>query len=176
MARKGALGPVGALAVIAGVVAAAGAIGRRTSPTDDHPAIRDWYRKLDKPAFTPPPIVFGLAWPLIETSLAWGAYRLLRRPSAPERNTALAVLLAEQAGLAAWNELYFGRRRLGAGTVAAAGLAVAAGGYVAIAERADPRAAASAVPLAAWLGFATVLAGSVRRRNAGKRAAADTQA
>ncbi len=162
--RKG-VRPSIALAVIAGVVTAAAMVGRRKTPAPDHPRTKRWYDALEKPGFTPPPPVFAIAWPIIETSLAYGAYRLLRRPRSPARDSALAMLVVHQAGLAGWNTLFFGKRELGAGTAAVGALGVLAGGYVAVAAREDRVAAATALPLVAWLGFATVLAGAVWRLN-----------
>jgi len=64
-----------------------------------------------------------------------------------------------------WTELFFRRRDLDAGTVAAGAMVATSVGYAAAASRVDRVAAVTAVPFAAWLGFAALLAERVRERN-----------
>ena len=85
------LSPLAAGAIAAGTVIGAVLLGGRTSPTPDHPRIRRWYRNLDKPGFTPPPPAYAIAWTGIQAGLAYGGYRLLRRPASPRRALALAL-------------------------------------------------------------------------------------
>ena len=76
------------------VTAAVGLIswsGERFSPAPQHPRTQRWYLALRKPGFTPPGVVFGLGWTLIELGLAYGGYRLLRKPATPSRNAAVAL-------------------------------------------------------------------------------------
>jgi tryptophan-rich sensory protein len=156
---------VAASAVVAGAMALIGWSGERFSPTPMHPRIRRWYRRLDKPGFTPPGPVFGAGWGLIESALAWGGYRLLRRPSSPDRNLAIGLWAINNLLIAGWSGLFFGKRALGPSALAAGGMIAVAGGYCAVAARTDRTAAATALPLIAWLGFATLLAEEVWRRN-----------
>ena len=163
-ATAGLSRPAAAL-VAAGVLGASALIGRRNAPDDQHPGIRRWYRRLDKPGFTPPDAVFGAVWPVLETGLAVGGYRVLRQPAGPARNAAAGLWLASAAMVGGWTELFFRRHALGASTVAAGAMMATAAGYVAAASRVDKVAAATAVPFVAWLGFATLLADRVRERN-----------
>ena len=162
--REGMSAPVaGAIAV--GTVVGAALIGGRSSPTPDHPRTRRWYRSLEKPGFTPPPPAYAAAWTGIQAGLAWGGYRLLRRPPSPARTRALTVWGVNQAAIASWSAVFFGQRAPGAGTLAAAAMVVTAGGYVLAAAEEDGKAAAAGVPLVGWLAFATLLAEEVWRRN-----------
>jgi tryptophan-rich sensory protein len=120
---------------------------------------------LDKPGFTPPGPVFGAAWGLIESILAYGGYRLLRRGSTPSRNAAVGLWTVNNLLIAGWSGLFFGRRALGPSAAAAGGMIVVAAGYAAVAYKTDKVAAATAVPLIGWLAFATLLAEEVWRRN-----------
>ncbi|MBC7436123.1 MAG: tryptophan-rich sensory protein, partial [Bdellovibrionales bacterium] len=95
-------------------------LSRSTSPTPDHPRIFVWYRALRQPAFKPPDIVIPLAWTAIETGLAVAAYRLLQKPSSPERTRSLAWLAGNVAAIGGWSRLFFGSRNLPASTFAAA--------------------------------------------------------
>jgi len=152
-------------AIVVGVLGASALLGRRNAPEPGNPSVERWYHRIRKPAFTPPDPVFGAAWPALETAMAAGGYRLLRHPSTPERNAALALWLGTSAMIGGWTELFFRRHALAASSAAAAAMASASVAYVATAARVDRPAALAGVPLTVWLGFATVLAESVRRRN-----------
>jgi tryptophan-rich sensory protein len=161
--------PAVAAAILATAFGLSTWLGSRHSPSPDHPRDRRWYKSLDKPAFTPPDPAFGIAWPLIEAGMAWGGYRLLRAPSSPSRNTALALLAVNTGMIGGWSELFFGQKALGASALASAGMVGTGIGYVAAASRTDRPAAAAGVPFALWVGFATLVAAGVWRRNGGRR-------
>lgn len=163
--RGGALSPAAAMAIVAGALALTAWSGKRFSPTPDHPRIRRWYRRLDKPSITPPGPAFGAAWGTIESILAYGGYRLLRRPSTRTRNAAVGLWLLNNLSIAGWSGLFFGRRALGPSALASGAMIALAGGYALVAAKTDKMAAATALPLVAWLGFATFLAEEVWRRN-----------
>lgn len=163
--RGDAFSPAAALAVVAGAMALTAWSGQRFSPTPAHPGIRRWYRRLDKPGFTPPGPAFGAGWGLIETALAYGGYRLLRRRPSPSRDAALGLWVLNNLMIAGWSGLFFGRRALGPSALTAGGMIALASGYAAVASRTDRVAAATALPLIGWLGFATLLAEEVWRRN-----------
>ncbi|WP_241490694.1 TspO/MBR family protein [Sphingomonas sanguinis] len=160
--------PLVAGGIAAGVLGLSALIGRRNAPDPSHPSIRRWYRRLDKPDFTPPDRVFGAVWPVLETLAAVGGYRLLRSPASPRRNAAVALWLGNSAMIGGWTELFFREQRTGASTAAAGAMALGTTALAATAWKVDRPAAVSVLPLAAWLGFATVLAGEVWRRNAAK--------
>ncbi len=67
--------------------------------------------------------------------------------------------------IAGWSGLFFGRRALGPSALASGGMIAVAGGYGLVAAKTDRLAAATALPLVAWLGFATFLAEEVWRLN-----------
>ncbi|MCJ2009590.1 TspO/MBR family protein [Methylobacterium sp. J-092] len=165
LARTRGLSPLPAAALAVGAVTAALLIGRRASPTPEHPRTRRWYRRLDKPDYTPPSPVYPVAWTGIQASLAYGGYRLLRSEDSPERTTALAFWAANQVGIAGWSEVFFGHRSTRWATVASAALGASAVGYVATAGRVDRTAGQLGIPLVAWVSFATLLAEEIWRRN-----------
>lgn len=161
----GGLSPAMALGAVALVLGASALVGRRNALDPSHPASRRWYHRLDKPGFTPPDRAFGAVWPVLETGLAVGGYRLLRRPSGPARNAAVGLWLLNTAAVGGWTELFFRRKRLGASTAASGAMVGAGTAYVATAAKVDRPAAAAAVPFVAWLGFATLLAERIWRDN-----------
>lgn len=160
------LSPLAAGAIVAATLGASAVLGtrHRPDPASDPETFR-WYRGLDKPGFTPPDPVFGMVWPVLETGLAWGGYRLFRQPSGPARNQAVALWLGNVAMIGGWSELFFGGRRLGLAAASAGGMLVSGAAFTAAAARADGKAAATGVPFVAWLAFATLLATEVWRRN-----------
>lgn len=124
-----------------------------------------WYRLLRKPAFQPPDVAIPIAWSLIDTALAVGAYRLLRTPASPPRNRALGWWALNVGLIGGWSGLFFGRRNLPASTAVAAGMVATGVAYVAEARRVDKPAAAAGVPYIGWVAFATVLTAALWRRN-----------
>jgi tryptophan-rich sensory protein len=158
-----------AIAIIACVLGASALIGRRNAPSRSNPEIRSWYRRLRKPDYTPPAPIFGMVWPMLETGLAVGGYRLMREPATPARNGAIALWLVNGAMIGGWTELFFHRRALAASAAVSGAMVATTAGYVAAASRVDRVAAGAGVPLLAWLGFATLLAERVWERNGAGR-------
>jgi benzodiazapine receptor len=154
-----------AFATIAAVLGASAVLGRRNAPDPSHPGIRRWYKRLDKPSYTPPDAAFGAVWPILETGLAVGGYRLLRQPAEAPRNLAVGLWLLNTAMVGGWTELFFRKKKLGTSAIASAAMIVSGTGYVAAAAKVDRTAAATAVPFVAWLGFATLLAERIWERN-----------
>jgi tryptophan-rich sensory protein len=168
--RNNSPGGLSSLAAAASVVVVLGVsavLGRRNAPDRSHPRIRRWYQRLDKPAFTPPDRAFGAVWPALESGLAIGGYRLLRRPPSPSRNVAVGLWLLNTAMVGGWTELFFRQKQLGASAAASAAMVVTGTAYVATAAAVDRPAAAAGVPFVAWLGFATLLAERVWQRARG---------
>lgn len=163
--RGGGLSRPAALAVVAAVLGASAVLGRRNAPDPSHPGIRRWYKRLDKPSYTPPDAAFGAVWPVLETGLAVGGYRLLRRPANTPRNVAVGLWLVNTGMVGGWTELFFRRKALGPSAVVSGAMIASGAAYVGAAAKVDRTAAATAVPFVAWLGFATLLAERIWERN-----------
>ena len=163
--ERDGMSPLLAAGLAIGAVTAAVLVGRRASPTPDHPGTRRWYRLLDKPGFTPPAPAYAVAWTGIQAALAYGGYKLLRAEPSPARTTALSLWAGNQVGIGGWSAVFFGNRAPGWGTIASAALGANAIGYVAVAGKVDKVAARTGVPLVAWVGFATLLSEEIWRRN-----------
>ena len=167
--RHGGFSPLAAAAIAGSAIALSALIGRRYSPDRSHPGIERWYDDLEKPSFTPPDPVFGAVWPALELLLAASGYRLLREPSSPDRDRALALWAVNVAMIPGWTKIFFGERSLTGGLAAATAQLAAGFAYMENARRVDGVAAACGVPYTAWLAFANVLAEEVWRRNASER-------
>ena len=157
--------PLLALGAVGVVLGASAIVGRRNAPDRSHPGIRRWYRRLDRPGYTPPDAAFGAIWPVLETGLAVGGYRLLRQPAGAARNAAVGLWLLNTAMVGGWTQLFFREKRLGASAAASGAMIATGAAYVATAARVDRPAAGAAVPFVAWLGFATLLAERIWRDN-----------
>jgi translocator protein len=151
-----------ALAATALVAPALAALSDRPSRSI---STKVWYALLRKPRFNPPKAMLPIVWTALDGALAVGAYRLARRPSTPERNRALGLFAANVAMITGWSRVFFGRHDLGAAAVGSAAIAATATAYVAAARPVDRHAATSAVPLVAWVAFATVLSTAVWKMN-----------
>lgn len=120
-----------AAVIVAVVLGTSAVLGRRNAPDSSNPGIRRWYKRLDKPAYTPPDAVFGAVWPMLETGLAIGGYRLLRQPSGSARNAAVGLWLLNSAMVGGWTELFFREKRLAASAVASGAMAATSAAYIA---------------------------------------------
>ncbi|WP_183936453.1 TspO/MBR family protein [Sphingomonas sp. BK481] len=160
-----ALSRTAAALIVVSVLGVSAAIGRRNAPDPSHPRTRRWYKRLDKPSYTPPDAVFGAVWPVLETGLAVGGYRLLRQPSGPRRTSAVGLWLLNTAMVGGWTEIFFRKRALRSGAVVAGTMVATAGAYVAAAAKVDRPAALLGVPFVGWLGFATLPATRISARN-----------
>ena len=149
-----------------GAVLAAQVIGRRYSPTPDHPRTAAWYAALRKPSFTPPGPIFGIAWTGLDALLGYSGYRLLIAPPSPRRTTALATWGLNLLGIGGFSWVLFGRKQLGEALGVTAGMVATSAAAVATASTVDRRAAGADLPLFAWVLFATLLQEEVWRRNA----------
>lgn len=144
-------------------VLTAAVIGGRNGP--QRPINGLWYALLRKPSYTPPGPAFGAAWATLELLMIGTGYRLLRAKPAEARTGALGAWGLTLLGLAGYPFLMFSEKRLGASTVASGAMLASAVGTVVAAREVDKPAAAMTVPLALWLGFATLLSEEVWRRN-----------
>ena len=162
--EDGSLSRPAAAALAATALVAPALVSLGESPSRSR-STRIWYALLRKPGFNPPKAVFPVVWTLLDGALAFGAYRLARKPSTPQRNRALGLFAANVAMITGWSRLFFRRHDLGAAAAGSAAIAATATAYVAAARPVDKPAAASAVPLVAWVAFATVLSTTVWRMN-----------
>ena len=155
-----------ALLLTGTAVVAAQIIGGLRGPTPDQPATAAWYARLEKPAFTPPGPVFGVAWTFLDGLLGYAGYRLLTRPASRARTAALGLWGLNVLSVAGYSWVMFGRKRLDEATGVTAGMLASSVGAVAAASQVDERAAWASAPLAAWVGFACLLQEEIWRRNA----------
>ena len=129
--------------------AAIGGIGSRRAP--------EIYGRLEKPAWAPPPAVFGPVWTGLYTAMGVAAYRLARRSA----RTTLRLHAAQLVLNAAWPVAFFSARdkRVSLGLILGLDALVAV--EIASAVRRDAVAAELLAPYLAWCLFATALNAAV---------------
>ena len=128
-------------------------------------ADQEWYDSLDKPWFTPPGAVFPVAWTTLYADIAVASARVLDRLPAAQRRAHLRALTLNLGLNASWSWTFFRAHRLPLASLHAALLAASSADLVRRSRAADPAAALALSAYAGWCGFATVLAGTIRRRN-----------
>ncbi|BAF88430.1 tryptophan-rich sensory protein [Azorhizobium caulinodans ORS 571] len=122
------------------------------------PNLAPWYAGLVKPAFNPPNWIFGPVWTTLYVLMAYAAWRILRLPEAtPGRSTALTLFFLQLVLNAAWSWMFFYLHSplLGVLNIGPQWLVILA--TIGAFWRLDRLAGACLVPLAAWVGFASVL-------------------
>ena len=130
------------------------------------PEIPVWYAALAKPWWTPPPVVFPIAWTVLYILRAVSLWRLWDRaaPSAP-RASAITWFLIQLALNAAWSPVFFGWHGTRTALVIIIGLLIAIVMTMIAASRADKSAAWLLAPYLAWVAYATTLNAGVVAMN-----------
>ena len=146
-----------------GAVVAAAIVGSRYRPGPTKDGL--WYAMLDKPSYRPSGPVIGAAWMALDATLAYAGTRLIAAPPSTSRDVALAGWGASVVGVPGYSFLMFGKHKLGAALAACLGMLAATLTTIGVGASVDKRAAGSLLPLAAWLGFATLLQEEIWRKN-----------
>lgn len=135
--------------------AAAGATGVMFRPGD-------WYAGLRKPGFTPPNIVFPIAWTTIYLCIAIAAARVAYLPGS---GLALALWGLQIALNTLWTPVFFGLHRMRAGLVIIGLLWLTVLAATLAFWRLDTLAGVLFLPYLAWGGLAAALNAAVIRLN-----------
>jgi benzodiazapine receptor len=116
-----------------------------------------WHAGLTKPSFNPPNWLFGPVWTTLYGLMVLAAFRILRLAPSPERRTALILFAAQLALNAAWSWMFFAAQSplLGLINIVPQFVLVVAATMAFL--RLDRIAGYCLLPLAAWVGFASVL-------------------
>jgi tryptophan-rich sensory protein len=140
------------LILFVGLVLAAGlAIGGLTVPGP-------WYAGLSKPVFNPPGWLFGPVWTVLYVLIAIAGWRVWQRDRS---GAAMKLWWAQMALNFLWSPVYFGAHQIGLALLVVLLLFAVVLAFIATAWRQDRVAAWLFVPYAAWVGFASLLNGSI---------------
>lgn len=122
----------------------------------------DWYRRLDKPAWTPPDWVFPAVWTYLYVAIAWAAARVAPLPGA---EVALALWAVQMTFNGLWTPVFFGLEKPRAALPVMAMLWAAVAACLVAFARLDPWTAIAWGPYLLWATIAGALNVSVVRRN-----------
>jgi tryptophan-rich sensory protein len=123
-----------------------------------YPNIAGWYAGLAKPDFNPPNWIFAPVWTTLYILMACAAWRITSLPfGADGRKTALAIFYAQLAMNAVWSWLFFGLHSPIGGLLNIVPQLVLILLTIERFWRLDRVAAICLVPLAGWVGFASIL-------------------
>lgn len=125
----------------------------------------EWYRALAKPAWNPPPWIFGPVWTLLYTLMAVAAWRVWRKGGWREQRGVLSLYLAQLFANALWTPLFFGAHRIGLalGDILLMWALILA--TLVAFSRVDRPAGVLFVPYLAWVSFASFLNFTLWRMN-----------
>ncbi len=151
---------VAGLVVWSAVTAAAAALGAVASA--DASA---FYVSLARPAWAPPPAVFGPVWTLLYLLMAVAAWLVWRAGGVRPARWPLGLYIAQLALNALWTWLFFRWRLVGIALVEILALAIAIAATLAAFYRVRPLAGVLLAPYMAWVIFASVLTAAIWRAN-----------
>jgi tryptophan-rich sensory protein len=121
-----------------------------------------WYRDLDKPAWTPPNWLFPVVWAVLYVLMAWAVTRVA---SIPGNELAIALWALQIALNTLWSGVFFGLHRMLAGAAIIALLWLAVLATTVVFWTQDALAALMMVPYLVWGTYALALNTSVWLRN-----------
>ena len=124
-----------------------------------------WYNGLQRPAWQPPDVVFGLIWPYNFLMLGIASYVVSQRL---ERGLVVLWLVALAASVAAalvWSQQFYGPHHLMAAAVALALAAALTIPVLVIAWRASTTVGLLLLPYQVWVLLAAALSASYARLN-----------
>lgn len=148
------------LVIIVGSLVVASSLGQRVT----FPNLVPWYAHLVKPSFNPPNWIFGPVWTGLYAMMALAAWRVVGSNS-HGKNVALLLFAVQLTLNVAWSWLFFALHSplLGLFDIVPQWLAIlfTIRRFSAI----DRLAGLCLLPLAAWVGFATLLNFEIWRLN-----------
>lgn len=124
-------------------------------------SIEGWYATLKKPAFNPPNYVFGPVWTGLYLLLGVSLYRIVEAPPETARKTAMIVFGVQLFLNFSWSFLFFYFRLPGVAFAEILLLWVSILTMIVTFFRISPAAAYLQVPYLLWVGFASVLNGTI---------------
>ncbi len=113
-----------------------------------------WYRGLNKPRWTPPNLVFPIAWTILYVLIAYAGSRVAMIPGA---GLAMAFWALQIALNTLWTPVFFGNHNLRGGLIVIVALGLAIAGTIATMLPLDRIAALLMLPYLLWVGYATAL-------------------
>ncbi len=156
-----------ALLLSVGSAVAAGGIGAIFTSE----AIPAWYAAIEKPAWNPPPWLFGPVWTFLYVTMGFSAWLVWRsgrgRTVTVEQRsrTALLVYAVQLGANAAWSPVFFGAKRIDLALAVIALLLVLIVATIRRFYQVRRLAGLLLVPYLTWVTFATILNATIWQLN-----------
>jgi tryptophan-rich sensory protein len=125
----------------------------------------EWYVALKKPAWNPPPWIFGPVWTALYTMMAVAAWLVWKRGGFAARRGPLALFLTQLVLNAAWTPLFFGLHQPGFACAEIVSLWLAIAATLAAFWPLNRVSAWLLAPYLAWVSFAAALNFALWRLN-----------
>ena len=119
--------------------------------------IETWYKKLNKPIFTPPNWVFAPAWTLLFILMGLSLYLVYMSDTSDSRNMYLIFFFVQLFLNFLWNILFFGLHNPLLGLIEIVVLIITVGITTYYAFKVNPTSGYLLLPYILWLCFATAL-------------------
>ncbi|MFD3356575.1 TspO/MBR family protein [Streptomyces fradiae] len=123
------------------------------------------YRSLDRPAWAPPPWLFGPVWTVLYATIAVSAWLVLRRRPLAESRAEAALWGTQLALNLAWTPLFFGAGEYGFAFLDICLLLAALAATMLLFRRRSTAAFLLLVPYALWVTYAAALNLAIWRLN-----------
>jgi tryptophan-rich sensory protein len=125
-------------------------------------SLTNWYAQLQKPSFTPPDWVFGPAWTILYLLMAISVFLVWNKGlDYPKVKQSLVLFLIQLALNAIWTPLFFGFHLILPAFIDIIVLWFAILATILVFKRISLHASIILIPYLIWVGYATVLNGSI---------------
>ncbi|WP_435259287.1 tryptophan-rich sensory protein TspO [Thioclava sp. FR2] len=129
----------------------------------------DWYRKLEKPRWTPPNRAFPIVWTALYLAMAIAAARISTLSGTePSAGLGLALWAAQIALNTLWTPVFFRLRRMKAGLAIISMLWLAVAAMTVVFWGLDPLAGLLVLPYLLWVTVAAALNATILSLNKGR--------
>ena len=125
-------------------------------------SVNTWYAQLQKPGFTPPDWVFGPAWTILYLLMAISVFLIWNKGlDYPKVKQSLGLFLIQLALNAIWTPLFFGFHLILPALIDIIILWFAILATILAFKRISLHASILLIPYLIWVGYATILNGSM---------------
>ncbi len=124
-----------------------------------------WYKRLDKPGWTPPDVVFPIVWAVLYVGIAYSGWLIWREAGMTGAAIQLAVYTAQLFFNAFWSFLFFGFRRIDFALIDVVFLWLFVALTIALFAPISTTASLLLAPYLLWVTIAGVLNYQIWRRN-----------
>ena len=141
----------------------AGAIGARFTGS----AVASWYADTNKPAWTPPAVVFGPVWSVLYLMMGVAAWLVWRKAGFSGATAAIVLFVLQLIANAAWSWIFFGLHRFGLAFIEIVVLWALILATLIAFWRHDTTAGLLMLPYLTWVSYASALNLAIWRLNNG---------